>query len=160
MADKETKRLTTTELVEVVKKAPLVSIDLIIRNNHNQVLLGLRQNEPAKDFWFVPGGRILKNELISEAFERIAREELGISLAHKDSRFVGLFEHLYQKNFAQKPDFGTHYVVLAHEIKIVETEIDPQDEQHSQYKWLDEDSLRKAQDVHPYTKAYFIGSDS
>lgn len=155
MADKETKRLAHNDLIEVVKNAPLVSIDLIVRNNRNQVLLGLRQNEPAKGFWFVPGGRILKNERIAEAFERIASDELGISLAYKDSNFVGVFEHLYQENFAQEPGFGTHYVVLAHEIKITETKLSPRDEQHSQYKWFDQDSLREAEDIHPYTKAYF-----
>jgi hypothetical protein len=41
--------------------APLVSIDLIIRDNADRVLLGLRNNEPAKGYFFVPGGIILKD---------------------------------------------------------------------------------------------------
>ncbi|MFQ6034865.1 MAG: GDP-mannose mannosyl hydrolase [Sedimentisphaerales bacterium] len=155
MAGKKATKLNRDDLIEVVKNAPLVSIDLIIKNNRNQVLLGLRNNEPAKGFWFVPGGRILKNELICEAFERIAHEELGIKLAYKNSNFLGVFEHLYEENFAGQQGFGTHYVVLAYGIKITETQLKPLDEQHSQYRWFDEDSLRQAKMVHPYTKAYF-----
>ena len=154
MTDRETKKLSPNKFIEVVKNAPLISIDLIIRNGLNQVLFGLRKNEPAKGFWFVPGGCILKNELITEAFERIANEELGISLVYKNSIFLGVFEHLYKKNFAQKQEFGTHYVVLAHEIKITDTKFKPLENQHSQYKWLNKNSLHKVRNVHPYTKVY------
>ena len=155
MADSETKKLSGDDFIDVVKRTPLVSIDLIIKNNLNQVLLGLRNNEPAKGFWFVPGGRILKNELISEAFERITEEELGTSLAYRDSIFLGVFEHLYKENFAQKQGFGTHYVVLAHEIKVTNTKFEPLENQHSQYKWFDQNSLHKTKNVHPNTKVYF-----
>jgi colanic acid biosynthesis protein WcaH len=99
MADSETKKISPDDFIEVVKKTPLVSIDLIIKNNLDQVLLGLRNNEPAKGFWFVPGGRILKNELIAEAFERITEEELGISLAYRDSIFFGSIRAFIQREF-------------------------------------------------------------
>jgi colanic acid biosynthesis protein WcaH len=155
MVDCETKKLSPDDFIEIVKKTPLVSIDLIIKNNLDQVLLGLRNNEPAKGFWFVPGGRILKNELIAEAFKRITEEELGISLAYRDSIFLGVFEHLYKENFAQKQGFGTHYVVLAHEVKVTNTKFEPLENQHSQYKWFDQNSLHKAKNVHSYTKVYF-----
>jgi len=49
----------------------LVSIDLIIRNARDEVLLGLRSNEPAKGFYFVPGGMIRKGERLGEAFASI-----------------------------------------------------------------------------------------
>ena len=55
--------------IEVVKNSPLVSIDLIVRNAQNEVLLGLRNNEPAKNYWFTFGGRIYKNERIAQAFQ-------------------------------------------------------------------------------------------
>ncbi len=155
MVDKKATKLNHSDFIEVVKNTPLVSVDLIIKNNHNQVLLGLRENAPAKNYWFVPGGRVFKNERIAEAFERIAKNELGINLDYKDANFLGIFEHIYQDNFAQKQGFGTHYVVLAHEIKIAETQFIPPKAQHSQCKWFDQESLRKTKNVHPYTKAYF-----
>jgi hypothetical protein len=52
------------EFAHVVRLAPLVSIDLVIRDNEQKVLVALRTNEPAKGVYFVPGGCILKNEAI------------------------------------------------------------------------------------------------
>jgi len=50
-------------------------------------------------------------------------------LAFKDARFLGVFEHLYPTNFTEKEDFGTHYVVLAYEIRIGQTPLDlPKDQ--------------------------------
>ena len=76
----------------------------------------MRNNEPAKGFWFVPGGRILKNERVSEAFERIMKEELGLDVSYQDAELVGVFDHMYDTNFANKQGFGTHYVVITHKI--------------------------------------------
>jgi len=41
------------------------------------LLVGLRTNEPAKNYYFVPGGVIRKNETIELAFERILKAETG-----------------------------------------------------------------------------------
>ena len=63
------------EFAELVRNAPLVSMDLVIRDSHRRVLLCLRQHEPAKNCFFVPGGRIRKNETLAQAFERILEAE-------------------------------------------------------------------------------------
>ena len=39
---------TDDEFAEIVRLAPLVSIDLIIRDKEQKVLVALRTNEPAK----------------------------------------------------------------------------------------------------------------
>lgn len=142
-------------LVEVVKNTPLVSIDLIVRNIQNEVLLGLRNNEPARNCWFVPGSRICKNERMAQAFERLSYEELGIKLAIQDARFLGVFEHFYQENFAQKPDVDTHYVVLAYEVHLSNSLHDLPKDQHSHFRWWTVDDMLQAPEVHPHTKAYF-----
>ena len=41
-------RLPLSEFLEVVIRAPLVSIDLIVRDAAGRVLLGLRRNAPAR----------------------------------------------------------------------------------------------------------------
>ncbi len=61
----------------IVANTPLISIDFIIRNSEGKALLGQRQNRPAQNFWFVPGGRIFKDESFENAFKRISLEELG-----------------------------------------------------------------------------------
>jgi colanic acid biosynthesis protein WcaH len=149
------RKLSHDELAEVVKKAPLVSIDLVVSNAEGEILVGLRTNEPAKGFWFVPGGRILKDERIAEAFGRIAYDELGIKPAFEDCRFLGVFEHLYPNNFTGKSDFSTHYVVLAYEVRTDESAPRLPRDQHSEYKWLSRESLDQEERIHPYTRAYF-----
>jgi colanic acid biosynthesis protein WcaH len=155
MTNEKPVKLNHDEMIQVVRNAPLVSIDLIVKNNNNEFLVGLRKNEPARDYWFVPGGRILKNERINQALERIANEELGIKIAYEQAEFLGVFEHFYTSNFAQKEGFSTHYVALAHRINISENLLQLPDAQHHEYKWLSIESISKAEKVHPYTKAYF-----
>jgi colanic acid biosynthesis protein WcaH len=153
-------KLGKASFVEVVKYAPLVAIDLIIRNPAGQVLLGLRNNEPAKDYWFVPGGRIYKDETMPKAFQRITREELGQTLEIREGRFLGVYEHHYQENFAQAPGFGTHYIVLGYAVDLQETPPELPKAQHRQYQWVTEDQLRQMPEVHTYTKSYFASSVS
>jgi len=71
--------LCHAELRGIVRLAPLVAIDLIIRNARDEVLLGLRSNEPAKGFYFVPGGMIRKGERLREAFARVLKDETGLT---------------------------------------------------------------------------------
>ena len=69
--------MDSTLFLKVIDAAPLVFIDLIIRNPISEVLLGKRLNRPVQGFGFVPGGRIPKNERIAEVLERIPAVEIG-----------------------------------------------------------------------------------
>jgi len=141
----------------VVASTPLISIDLITRNKQQQVLLGKRLNKPAQGCWFVPGGRILKDESIENAFKRLLKAELGIEEqkinVHK-CVFKGIYQHFYTDNVAGS-NFGTHYIVLAYEIEVeCFLNVLPKD-QHSNYKWLSEKSILIDNSVHKHTKWYF-----
>ena len=52
----------------IVSNTPLFSIDIVLINEKNEILTGLRKNPPAKNFWFLPGGRVKKNQTLEEAF--------------------------------------------------------------------------------------------
>jgi hypothetical protein len=78
--------LSHAELDTVIRLAPLIAIDLIIRNARDEVLLGLRKNEPAKGCYFVPGGVILKNERLAEAFARLIKNETDHAARLDDAR--------------------------------------------------------------------------
>jgi colanic acid biosynthesis protein WcaH len=82
-----------------IDTTPLVSFDLLVRNAQGQILVGKRVNRLAQGFWFVPGGRILKNERLAEAFFRLTEAELGIQLDIKNARYLGLYEHFYRWGF-------------------------------------------------------------
>ncbi|EMV5311553.1 NUDIX domain-containing protein, partial [Escherichia coli] len=84
---------------EVIQLTPLISIDLLIENENGEYLFGLRNNRPAKNKFFVPGGRIRKNESIENAFKRISFIELGKEYDISKSFFNGVWEHFYDDSF-------------------------------------------------------------
>jgi len=88
-------KITDQQLLDVIQKSPLVSIDLVVRDFEGRILLGRRINEPAKGMWFVPGGRIRKDENLDDAFARISSSELGIEYQRSQAGFIGVFEHKY-----------------------------------------------------------------
>jgi len=144
---------------QVVRSAPLVSLDLLVFNPRMELLLGWRSNMPARDTWFVPGGRILKNESIRDAFSRIAMGETGIRLGTEQATFHGVFEHFHPvQNFADEEGYGTHYVVLAFEVRLSAYLPVLPLEQHTRYKWLTVPELLRDERVHPYTRNYFNGT--
>ena len=140
---------------QVVRLAPLVSIDLIIRDPIQDVLVARRTSEPAKGFYFVPGGRIRKDETIEAAFVRILKVETGIEIGFDRAQFLGVFQHFYSTNRYGLSDFGTHYVVLAYELRLDYRPTITLDDQHNDHRWMSEEELKAAVDVHDNTKAFF-----
>ena len=143
------------EFENVIRLTPLVAIDLVVRSPEGRVLVGRRTYEPAKGVFFVPGGRITKNETLAAAFRRISGEELGIQLGFETARFLSVNEHMYPTNRFMKKGFGTHYVTLAYEIQsALETAQLPKD-QHGEYAWMSPEELLRSSEVHENTKRYF-----
>jgi colanic acid biosynthesis protein WcaH len=144
------------EFLSAVRLTPLVAIDLIITDEAGRVLVGYRRNRPARGSWFVPGGRIRKNETLDAAFTRIVEAELGMAdVGRRQASFYGLYEHHYPDNFAGREGVPTHYVVLAHIMAVEDGRSVGRPEQHSEYAWLMPDALLARDDVHENTKAYF-----
>jgi colanic acid biosynthesis protein WcaH len=148
--------LTDDEFIQVIRTTPLIAIDLIVQNEFGEVLLGKRHNRPAKNYWFVPGGRIKKNERSLDALERVGRSELGIALPA--GKLLSAFDHFYDDNYFGMPDVGTHYVTLAYRIKLKKNSPVIHDEQHAELKWWNTDTLLSSGEVHQNTKAYFSES--
>jgi len=140
--------------LDIVRQTPLVSIDLVVTNDRGEILLGQRTNEPAKGYWFVPGGRIRKDESLDDAFLRIAESELGIRCSRKGAPLLGAYEHTYDTNFAEAPLIGTHYVVLAHHLKIAPDTILTPDAQHDELRWWPIAEAAMSDQVHQYSKDY------
>lgn len=165
----------------VVAHAPLISMDFVIQRDDGAVLLGWRVNRPAQNLWFVPGGVIRKTERLDQAFMRILCDEMGQDwleswlggmLSSDDSMsrlakarqqcFMGVYEHHYDDNFTGIAEFGTHYVVLAHRLRLPANMADrllPK-AQHAEYCWLTPDELLVRDDVHRHVKDYFANTES
>jgi len=145
--DKET-------FTKVLQSTPLVALDFIVYNAEGKVLLGQRLNRPAQGYWFVPGGRIFKNEAIAAAFGRLTLAELGQDFAYSEAKLLGIYDHFYG-DYVYGEGISTHYVVLAHQFTVRQLEHLP-NVQHDNYAWFDSDQLLANELVHPNTKAYFL----
>ena len=137
----------------IVTHTPLISIDLVVRNAAGAVLLGKRCNRPAQGYWFVPGGRVCKDESLDAAFLRLTTAELGQPFARSQGVFLGTYEHFYADCFAG-PGTSTHYVVLGYSLQVAELARLPA-EQHSDYRWFSPAELLADDLVHENSKAYF-----
>jgi len=145
----------------VIDSAPLISIDILLKKD-NKILLGKRINKPAQGYFFSTGGRINKNESISNAMDRIAKNELNIELfcsipprgVKFVPKFIGVFEHFYDDSIYE--NVSTHYVNLAYEYEVEEIP-DLPTEQHNEYRWFGISELLESKQVHKYVKDYFRG---
>lgn len=137
----------------VIKSTPLVSIDLIIENGQGEFLFGYRNNRPAQGYWFVPGGRILKDESVVDAFKRLTLHELGVEFQLSQAKLIGPFEHFYSDNVTGA-DFSTHYIALGYRLVVDELPDLPKD-QHCDYKWLSVENLLLDASVHKHSRWYF-----
>ena len=142
--------------VELLRGLPLVSVDLVLVRGGTEILLGLRTNRPAQGSWFVPGGRILKDEPRADALKRVAARELGIAnIAGLKPLLLGVFEHFYPDCFAGDIGVSTHYVVIAHRIDVpLGFEVPGCDNQHAELRWWPIAEAAASADVHRYTRDY------
>lgn len=147
--------LGPAELSTVVRLAPVVSVDLIIHNAQGQVLLGLRTDEPAKGYYFVPGSMIRKGERLHDAFARTLKDETNLTADFAAARLLGVYEHFYDNNRFGEAGYGTHYVVLGYAVSLADVSALACDSQHSELAWWDEFALLSSDAVHRNTKTYF-----
>jgi colanic acid biosynthesis protein WcaH len=145
--------LKLRDFKQVVKHAPLFAIDLVIVNKENQVLLGKRINKPAQGFWFVPGGRVLKDESLEAAFKRISKTELGVEVERNTTKFLGMYEHFYKDSFFGE-GVSTHYINATHVVKLVSEQLYLSKEQHSDYRWVAMGELANDKGVHDFSKVF------
>lgn len=147
--------LAQADFRQAVEMLPLVSIDLLLRDANGRYLTGLRTNPPARGAWFVPGGRIRKNESLRNALRRIANDELGLAIAAEAWTPRGVYEHFYGTNFAGEAGRSTHYVVLAYEADLTLDAGNLPLGQHRRYRWQSPAAIAADPGAHPNTQAYF-----
>lgn len=116
--------IPTHEWEIIVENVPIVSVDLVVECPEG-IVFGKRANEPAKDEWFVPGGRVRKDEMLCEAVHRIAEAELDADVEIHEE--LGVFEHFYETSDV---DCEKHYVAHGFHVWTEETAFES-DEQHT-----------------------------
>lgn len=140
LSDEQFRNLTLT--------APLVALDLVIVNPEGKVLLGLRNNEPAKDTWYFPGGRIRKGEYLQSAYERIAHDEVNLDNPPRP-QYLGVVERMFTKMETATAGIPVHYIALTYSLLVDQSEGLKPDVQHSYLRWFTIDEVFDRPCVHP-----------
>ncbi|MBW2963174.1 NUDIX domain-containing protein [Candidatus Woesearchaeota archaeon] len=134
---------------KIIENMPICCVDAVVHHD-KKVLLVYRTEEPCKDQWWLPGGRILKNEKLEEAVKRKVLEETGlaVSIEKKFGVYEVMWEngpfgggvHAVSVNFLVRPEEGL-------KIKL--------DNTSSGYRWVDE----AEGDLHDYVKKVLNDSE-
>lgn len=75
----QTHPLTPDEFRDIYSKVPRLTVEVVIRSPAG-VLLVLRDIEPCRGLWHLPGGTVRFGERLSDAVRRVAARELGIDV--------------------------------------------------------------------------------
>jgi ADP-ribose pyrophosphatase YjhB (NUDIX family) len=78
------------EYWRIFSKVPRLTVEIIVPGEKG-VLLTLRDIEPCKGMWHLPGGSVQYGELLKHAVKRIAKRKLGIEVTKME--FLGYIEY-------------------------------------------------------------------
>lgn len=121
--------ISDQEYGQIKRALPIPCVDLLISNEKGEILLVKRKNEPAKNEWWFPGGRVLHGEHRNKAAKRKAKEECGIIAGQLvEWKTVDIF---LQDN---EEKYSTHGISTIFLLSTVHAEV-VLDEQSSQYAW-------------------------
>ncbi len=112
--------LSQKEFWEIYKKVPRLTVEIIIKTNEG-VFLTMRNIEPCKGLWHLPGGTVRFGERLTEAVARIAERELNIEV--RDTKLLGYIE--YPSHFTKGLDSP---VGIAFEITSYKGQLKPNSE--------------------------------
>ena len=110
-----------------------------------KLLLVKRGQEPAKDMWALPGGKVLPGETMQKALIREIKEETGLQITVGDVVYV--FD-VIQQNANQ--DITFHYIIIDFECHYVDGKLKAADDAIDAV-WASEKKFRKL-NVHERTK--------
>lgn len=79
-----------------------VGVSIIIENENNEVLLGLRKSNLGDNTWGFPGGKLEKGESIENCIKRELKEETDLDLI--DCHFYGITNDIFED--------GNHFITI------------------------------------------------
>lgn len=113
----------------IKKKFPIPCVDLIVKNEANEILLVKRVNQPAKGEWWFPGGRVNHGELRIDAAKRKLKEECGLNgNCFKEWNTIEIFLNDTDENYLSH-GISTIYIIEVKELDVVI------DHQSSTFMW-------------------------
>jgi colanic acid biosynthesis protein WcaH len=133
---------------------PICCVDLLIRDEQENILMLLRGNEPAKNQWWFPGGRVFFEEERHEAATRKLKEECNLSTPC-------IFELKTYDVILPLPENNlSHAITTVFSIKV--KGVKPQinlDHLHENHAWK-KDEEWAAHALHPFILGVLSGDES
>lgn len=71
--------IKSKKYLEILQLMPVACMDLLVISNDQKMLLIKRAEEPEKDQWYFPGGRILKGDMIGKSALKIIKRECNLN---------------------------------------------------------------------------------
>lgn len=123
------KKLSNKTFKTILNNVPLLCVDIVAKHK-GKYLLVKRRNKPLKGTFWLPGGRVLKNETMERAVRRKMREETGLNI--ELIRPLGYFEYCF-KDHAIALKNGYHTVSIVYLVKPLSLKVEL-DSQSSDWK--------------------------
>ncbi len=120
------------EYQRIINILPILCVDAVIINEKGEYLLVKRNNDPLKDEYWVPGGRVMHMETVENAMNRILNKEIGGGA--DELLFFGIYQDVFSNNsFQEEANYHTLSVVFM--VKLKGKDNIKLDSQSSTYKW-------------------------
>ncbi|OGV46875.1 MAG: NUDIX hydrolase [Lentisphaerae bacterium GWF2_57_35] len=134
---------------QILEHVPIACVDIAIVS-HGSVLLVRRKDPPAQGHLWVPGGRVLKGEMMKETAVRKARDEVGIEC------HVGPIIHTAETIFPDGPwGIPVHSINCCFFMYPADKNFVPKLDHHqSECVWID----RIPQGLHSYVQRCLMGA--
>ena len=97
MKQKGKRRISEALYRKLYAEMPIFCADVVAEDAQGRFIVVRRKNEPARGKWWLPGGRVLKDERVAHAAVRKLKEETGIK--GKFECVIGFFEFFSRKGF-------------------------------------------------------------
>ena len=83
--------LPKDEFDRIFSRVPRLTVEVLITSQERGVLLALRDVDPCRGMWNLPGGTVRFGERLVDAVRRVAADELGVSV--RVGSLVGYIEY-------------------------------------------------------------------
>lgn len=122
------------EYKKILMNIPICCVDIILYNDNKEILLVKRDKKPAKNEYWFPGGRVLKNEKLKDCAIRKIEEEVGLKV--NEVKYLCTYETIFEDG--PFSNVNTHSINICFYAKIDSNQKISLNEFHSNFKFIKE----------------------
>ena len=105
----------------------------LLKNDKDEILMMLRNKEPAKGYWAIPGGKVELYERLEDTIKREMKEDLGVEV--EVTKFLCNIQDINQET-------EQHWIMPVYEAKVVEGIVENKEpDKHLDLQWFSIDQI-------------------